>query len=100
MVEAPTELIDDNKVRAALRGMEGDLVDFPRSRQAPAGELAADLVDELRGHAEELGCAAELAGIRELIEGGTGARRQLALLEKDGDLKGLIRNLCDSTVAE
>ena len=27
LVEVPTELVDDNKVRAALRGMEGKLVD-------------------------------------------------------------------------
>jgi carboxylate-amine ligase len=100
MVEVPTELIDDNKVRAALRGIEGDLVDFPRSRQAPAGELATELLDGLREHAEELGCADELEGIRELIESGTGARRQLALLERNGDLKALIGSLCEATVAE
>ena len=34
LVEYPTELVDDNKVRAALRGMEGELVDF---RAGPAG---------------------------------------------------------------
>ena len=33
LIEVPTELIDDNKVRAALRGIEGELVDLPRDRQ-------------------------------------------------------------------
>src|SRR2546429_9426719 len=55
MVEAPTELIDDNKVRAALRGIEGDLVDFPRSRQAPAGEVAGQALGRPREDAAGLG---------------------------------------------
>ena len=44
--EFPTELIDDNKVRAALRGMDGTLIDFFRAR-ADAGR--ADGRDAGRG---------------------------------------------------
>ena len=40
LVEVPTELIDDNKVRAALRGMDGWLIDFSRGEQVPAEEMA------------------------------------------------------------
>ena len=57
LVEAPTELVDDNKVRAALRGLEGELVDFPQARQRPAVEMVRHLLDELGASAEELGCA-------------------------------------------
>jgi glutamate---cysteine ligase / carboxylate-amine ligase len=96
MVEYPTELIDDNKVRAALRGMEGDLVDFERLKPVPAAELAGHLLEELRDHAEEVGCAAELEGLRPMIEGGTGARRQLEELER-GDPRALVRALCEAT---
>jgi carboxylate-amine ligase len=97
LVEVPTELIDDNKVRAALRGMEGDLVDFPRPQQSPATELATNLLDELREHAQEVGCADELDRVRVLIEGGTGARRQLEVLERHGDIKALVRELCKAS---
>lgn len=97
LVEVPTELIDDNKVRAALRGMEGMLVDFPRHQQAPATEMGSNLLDELSEHAQETGCAQELEGVRALIEGGTGARRQLEVLERTGDVKALVRALCDAT---
>ena len=43
LVEYPTELIDDNKVRAAVRGMEGELVDFRAGRTVPASEFATRL---------------------------------------------------------
>jgi glutamate---cysteine ligase / carboxylate-amine ligase len=94
LVEVPTELIDDNKVRAALRGMEGDLVDFPRSEQVPASRMGRHLLDELREHAQEVGCAEEMEACRGLIDGGTGARRQLEMLEKHGSVEALVRELC------
>ena len=50
----PTELIDDNKVRAALRGMDGTLIDFFRAEQMPAERMAAMLVEGLSDDAAEL----------------------------------------------
>jgi glutamate---cysteine ligase / carboxylate-amine ligase len=97
LVEVPTELIDDNKVRAALRGTDGALIDFPRPEQCPATQMASSLLAELREHAEELGCDAELEAVRGLIEGGTGAPRQLEVLERTGDVKDLLRALRDAT---
>jgi glutamate---cysteine ligase / carboxylate-amine ligase len=97
LVEVPTELIDDNKVYAALRGTESKLVDLPQPKQRPATEMAVRLLEELREHAQELGCERELEGVRVLIEGGTGAHRQLEVLERTGDLKELVRALCEAT---
>jgi glutamate---cysteine ligase / carboxylate-amine ligase len=98
LVESPTELIDDNKVRAALRGLEGRLVDFPRMRQVPATEMVSHLLSELAGDAEELGCADEMAGIEDLMSSGTGARRQLRMYERNGDLLGLVREIAAKTL--
>jgi carboxylate-amine ligase len=98
LVAVPTELIDDNKVRAALRGLEGELVDLPHSRQAPAGQLADALVAELEPDARELGCEAELESVRAVIEAGSSARRQLAVLEREG-AEGLLRHLCRQSQA-
>jgi glutamate---cysteine ligase / carboxylate-amine ligase len=95
MVEDPGELIDDNKVRAALNGLEGDLVDFAYSRPKPAAQMTRDLIAELREHAEQLGCAEELSRIEELLEHGTGARRQLEVYERELDLHALVRQLCE-----
>jgi carboxylate-amine ligase len=98
LIEVPTELIDDNKVRAALHGIEGELVDFPRHRQAPAADLAREMIAELEPDADALGCEEELAGVLQLIEAGTGARKQLGVLERSGSTEGLVRYLCEETV--
>jgi carboxylate-amine ligase len=97
LVEAPTELVDDNKVRAALHGLEGSLVDFPHTRQTPAPDMVRHLLSELADDARELGCAGELAGIEDLIERGTGARRQLRMYERNGDLRGLVQEVTEKT---
>jgi glutamate---cysteine ligase / carboxylate-amine ligase len=95
--EYPTELIDDNKVRAAIQGMEGVLMDFNVGEPVPAEAMAEALLDDLREHAEELGCERELAGVGELLEGNTGAKRQLRLHERDPDLKGLVAAMVDAS---
>jgi glutamate---cysteine ligase / carboxylate-amine ligase len=97
LVEVPTELIDDNKVLAALHGTDGDLVDLPKPEQCAATDMATRLLEELREHAQEVGCEREMEGVRRLIEGGTGAHRQLEVLEREGDVKGLVRALCEAT---
>src|SRR5918996_3099189 len=55
-VEHPWELIDDNKVRAALVGIEGRLIDFDRGVEVEGSEMARGVIDELREPARELGC--------------------------------------------
>ena len=98
MVEVPTELIDDNKVRAAIHGLEGELIDLPGDRRAPATDLANELVDELAPDADALGCGVELGGVRKIIEAGSGAREQLDFLERGGSQEDLMRRLCEQTV--
>lgn len=92
-VEHPWELIDDNKVRAALVGVEGKLIDFDRGVEVPAAEMGRAVIDDLEQHARELGCDRELLGLGDLVENGTGARRQLDWLESHGDVRGLMREI-------
>ncbi len=89
LVEYPSELIDDNKIRAACRGTEGRLVDFRAGEQVPAPEMARGLISRLAPHADQLGCRAELEAVEDVLENGTGAHRQLAIYERTGDLVGL-----------
>ena len=89
LVEYPTELIDDNKIRAARRGTDGSLVDFRAGEQVPAPEMTRGLLGRLAQHADELGCRAELDAIEDVLTNGTGAHRQLAIYERTGDLVGL-----------
>jgi carboxylate-amine ligase len=99
LVEYPTELVDDNKVRAAIHGMEGVLMDFRAGKQEPAETSARRLMDELAEHATELGCERELAGVERLLGGDTGARRQLRLYERNPDLHALMREVVETTRA-
>jgi glutamate---cysteine ligase / carboxylate-amine ligase len=99
LVEYPTELVDDNKIRAALRGTDGELVDFYRGERVPATQMARRLLDQLSEHAEELGCRAELEGIGDLLERGTGAHRQLRMFERSGDLRRLVAEIVEHSRA-
>jgi glutamate---cysteine ligase / carboxylate-amine ligase len=92
-IEHPHELIDDNKVRASVVGIEGKLIDFDHGHEVQGSEMALGAIEDLKEHAEELGCADELAGLADLVEHGTGARRQLDWLAEHGDVSRLTREI-------
>jgi carboxylate-amine ligase len=54
-------------------------------------------VERLRPHARELGSERELEVVFELIEGGSGAERQVADWRADRDLRELVRKIVAST---
>ena len=97
LVEYPTELIDDNKIRAARRGIDGRLVDFRAGEQVPAREMARNLVSRLAPHAAELGCADELEGIDRILARGSGAHRQLAIVDGGASLEELVAEIAATT---
>jgi carboxylate-amine ligase len=96
-IEHPHELIDDNKVRAAVVGIEGKLIDFDHGLEVPGAKMARGVIDDLSEHARELGCDAELAILNDLCANGTGARRQLDWLSDRGDIGGLMREIVAAT---
>jgi carboxylate-amine ligase len=96
-IEHPHELIDDNKVRAAVVGIEGKLIDFDHGLEVPGAKMARGVIDELSEHAQELGCQEELATLRDLAETGTGARRQLNWLSDHGGIGGLMSEIVAAT---
>ena len=63
-----------------------------RAERWPVG-----VIEDLREHAQELGCEDELAGLAELVENGTGARRQLDWLSDHGDIGGLMSEIVAAT---
>jgi len=95
--EHPQELIDDNKVRAALVGIEGQLIDFDHGHEVAGAQMARGVIDDLRGHAKKLGCDQQLEYLSDLLENGTGARRQLDWLSAHGDIPGLMREVVEAT---
>ena len=93
----PHELLEENKWLAARYGMEAELIDLPQRSRVGAAELARRLVERLRPHARELGSERELEAIVELVEGGTGAQRQLAEWRASRDMRELVRKLVQAT---
>jgi glutamate---cysteine ligase / carboxylate-amine ligase len=92
-IEHPHELIDDNKVRAAVVGIEGKLIDFDHGHEVDGAQMALGVINDLREHAQALGCDSELAGLADLVEQGTGARRQLDWLSNHGGIGGLMQEI-------
>ncbi len=98
LVEYPTELIDDNKIRAARHGIDGQLIDFRAGKRVPAPEMVRELVEVLAPNADELGCRAELDGIEDLLANGTGSHRQIAIADANGqDLRALTEEIAQTT---
>jgi len=94
----PAELIDENKWRAARQGLDGTLIDFGKQREIPARELIDELVgwflDDIVG---DLGCRQEVAYAYQIMKDGTSADRQLATLERTGDIREVVSQLISET---
>jgi len=91
LLDSP-EILIENRFLAARDGMEGSLIDAQRERRLPALELLDRLLDACRPHAEDLGCTAELDGVRAL-GAATGSQRQLAVARAKTGLDGLVGEL-------
>ena len=95
----PHAMLDENKWLAARHGLGAQLVDLPSADRVSAADLAERLLERLQPHAEELGSAAELDGIRDLIAHGTGSRRQLHVYDANQDFAELMRDIVATTTA-
>jgi carboxylate-amine ligase len=93
----PWQMLDENKWLAARHGLDGELIDLPSSERVGSRALAKRLVDRLRGHAEDLGSAAELDGIQDLLDRGNGAARQVVVYEANHDLREVMAEIVAAT---
>jgi carboxylate-amine ligase len=84
-------LVQQNKWRACRYGLDANLVDQDTRETMPARRVVRDLVEQLRGDAEALGCEAELESVVAMADKPTGADRQLAIYERTGDLVEVVR---------
>lgn len=89
----PYEMLDENKWLASRHGLEGELVDLPTRETVTAKALARRLYDRLREHAQDLGAAAELEGVLDLLEHGNGAYRQRKVFEANRDFSELLQDI-------
>jgi carboxylate-amine ligase len=97
LADYPWLMLDENKWLAARHGLDGELVDLPSNERGGAKELARRLLDRLREHAQDLGSADELEGIGDLLEGGSGAQRQMVVYEANHDLDEVMAEIVAAT---
>jgi carboxylate-amine ligase len=77
-LEAPAAdwRIAENRWSACRAGLAGDMADLDSGRLEPTALRVARLLEELEGAAAAVGCAAELADARALLDAGGEAARQ------------------------
>jgi carboxylate-amine ligase len=96
----PYEMLDENKWLAARHGLEGSLVDLPRTDRVAVPDLARRLIERLQPHAAELGSLEDLECIEDILENGNGAARQAVVFAANHDLREVAREIVDATVPE
>jgi carboxylate-amine ligase len=98
--EYPWQMLDENRWLAARHGLNGELVDLPTNARVATKELAQRLLDRLREHAQDLGSAAELEGIEDLLSRGNGAARQVMVYEANHDLREVMAEVVAATTGD
>ncbi|MFL5886411.1 MAG: carboxylate-amine ligase, partial [Thermoleophilaceae bacterium] len=76
-----------------------ELVDLPSKDRVATRELARRVLERMRDHAHDLGSAAELEGIDDLLDRGNGAARQIVVYEANNDLSEVVREIVEKTSA-
>ena len=95
-----SDLINENKWRASLGGLDSKFVDLGNKEEVPARTAIRDLLVML---AEEIGVLESKHHIEEIygiLETGTSADRQLAVYRDTGDLKQVVDHLIEETTSE
>ncbi|MBA2356801.1 MAG: carboxylate-amine ligase [Actinobacteria bacterium] len=92
-------LTTENKWLAARYGLEAPVMDLATGRRnrVPVAQLVRRTLRDVEPHARELGCEAELEGIRAILSRGNGADRQLRVFNANRDIVEVARELADAT---
>jgi carboxylate-amine ligase len=82
-------LINENKWRASRYGIDGFLIDFGKEEEVNTRVLLYELLDFVDDVVDHLGSRHRLEYIHKIIEGGTGADRQLKAFEETHSLQAV-----------
>jgi carboxylate-amine ligase len=88
------QVISENRFLAARDGINAELIDPDSERRVPVTDIVDDLLGACRPHAQDLGCEAQLDGIRK-IAASNGAARQIELSRQLRTLPGLVAWIAD-----
>src|SRR3989442_1504431 len=92
-------LIMENKWRAARYGLDGKLIDFGKQKEVPVRDLIHEYLDFIDDVVDELDSREELNYLRQILETGSGADRQLRVFQETGDLKKVVEYMIAETEA-
>lgn len=90
-------LIMENKWRAARYGIDGKLIDFGKQQEVPERELLHEYLEFVDDVVDELGSREEVNYVRQILQIGTGADRQLNVYRETGDLKKVVDYIIEET---
>jgi len=96
-IRAPYEMLDENRWLAARHGLGGEVVDLPSTSRISTKSLVRRLLDEVADHARDLGCEDDLVGVRDLLDRGNGAQRQVVVYEANRDMRELLAEIVAAT---
>jgi carboxylate-amine ligase len=99
LADYPWQMLDENKWLAARHGLEGEIVDLPSNERVVTKALTRRLLDRLEPLAQDLGSGDALDGIRDLLERGNGASRQIVVYEANHDLDEVMAEIVAATAA-
>jgi len=84
----------ENKWRAARYGLDARVIVDEAGSQVPLRDHLPAVVEDLLPIADDLGCASELGGVRDILAGGASYARQLAAADAaGGDLRQVVQHL-------
>jgi carboxylate-amine ligase len=83
-------LINENKWRASRYGIDGHLIDFGKQAEVNTRALIYELLEFVDDVLDPLGSRHAVAHIHKILEGGTGADRQLKIFEDTNSLSNVV----------
>jgi carboxylate-amine ligase len=83
-------LLNENKWRASRYGVDGYLIDFGKEEEVNTRALIYELLDFIDPVLDHLGSRHRIAHVHKILEGGTGADRQLAVFEQSKNLTAVV----------
>ena len=89
----PAWYVDENKWRSARYGMDAILITDSLGNEELATDTVERMLTELAPVAADLGCEAELDGVRATLEAGASYQRQLAAVRAGGGNEAAVRLL-------
>ena len=92
-------VVRENKWLAARYGLDAQMIVDDQGTLRPIRDVIGDLVTTLAPVAGDLGCAEELAGVRNILAVGPGYLRQRRIIEDGGSLVDVVDRLIDELAA-